>query len=94
MRVNTQSVVAVRAAVARAAAVELVVVVVVSAAAVVVVIEVDIATLQLCSIQLFRERLSEKVHATILKVIVGGFEFPVLQRIGTKSHENVFPSAN
>ena len=26
-------------------------------------------------IQLFRERLSEKVHATILKGIVGGFEF-------------------
>ena len=31
-------------------------------------------------IQLFRERLSEKVHATIRKVIVGGFEFTVLQR--------------
>ena len=31
-------------------------------------------------IQLFRERLSEKVHATIQKVIVGGFEFTVLQR--------------
>ena len=31
-----------------------------AAVAVVVVIEVDIATLQLCSIQLFRERLSEK----------------------------------
>ena len=31
-------------------------------------------------IQLFRERLSEKVHATILKGIVGGFEFSVLQR--------------
>ena len=30
------------------------------------------------SIQLFRERLSEKVHATILKGIVGGFEFTVL----------------
>ena len=26
-------------------------------------------------IQLFRERLSGKVHATILKGIVGGFEF-------------------
>ena len=26
-------------------------------------------------IQLFRERLSEKVHATIPKGIVGGFEF-------------------
>ena len=33
-----------------------------------------------CNIQLFPERLSEKVHATILKVIVGGFEFTVLQR--------------
>ena len=31
-------------------------------------------------IQLFRERLSEKVHATILKGIVGGFKFTVLQR--------------
>ena len=29
-------------------------------------------------IQLFRERLSEKVHATIPKGIVGGFEFTVL----------------
>ena len=34
-----------------------------------------------CSyIQLFRERLSEKVHATIRKGIRGGFEFTVLQR--------------
>ena len=32
------------------------------------------------NIQLFRERLSEKVHATIPKGIVGGFEFTVLQR--------------
>ena len=31
-------------------------------------------------IQLFRERLSEKVHATIQKGIVGGFEFTFLQR--------------
>ena len=31
-------------------------------------------------IQLFRERSSEKVHATIPKGIVGGFEFTVLQR--------------
>ena len=30
--------------------------------------------------QLFRERLSEKVHATIPKGIVGGFEFSVFQR--------------
>ena len=34
----------------------------------------------LTSVQLFRERLSEKVHATIPKGIVGGFEFTVLQR--------------
>ena len=33
-----------------------------------------------CYIQLFRERLSEKVHATIPKGIVGGFKFTVLQR--------------
>ena len=32
------------------------------------------------TIQLFPERLSEKVHATILKGIMGGFEFTVLQR--------------
>ena len=31
-------------------------------------------------IQLFRERLSGKVHATMPKGIVGGFEFAVLQR--------------
>ena len=31
-------------------------------------------------IQLFRERLSEKVHATIPKGIVGVFKFTVLQR--------------
>ena len=31
-------------------------------------------------IQLFRERLSEKVHATIQKCVVGGFEGTVLQR--------------
>ena len=31
-------------------------------------------------IQLFRERLSEKVHARIPKGIVGGFEFTFLQR--------------
>ena len=30
--------------------------------------------------QLFRERLSQKVHATITKGIVGGFEFAVLQK--------------
>ena len=48
-------------------------------------------------IQLFRERLSEKVYATIPKGIVGGFEFTVLQKkiegIVTKGHENVFASA-
>ena len=38
-------------------------------------------------IQLFRERLSEKVHATISKGIVGGFEFTVLQRNLKKWHE-------
>ena len=32
------------------------------------------------SIQLFRERLSGKVHLTILKGIVGGFEFSFFQR--------------
>ena len=31
-------------------------------------------------IQVFREKLSEKVHATIAKGIVGGFEYTVLQR--------------
>ena len=31
-------------------------------------------------IQLFRERLSDKVHATSPKGIVGGFEFIVFQR--------------
>ena len=38
-------------------------------------------------IQLFRERLSEKVHATIPKGIVGGFVSPVLQRNLTEWHE-------
>ena len=32
------------------------------------------------NIQLFRERLSEKVHATISKRIVGGFEFTNFRR--------------
>ena len=49
------------------------------------------------SIQLFRERLSGKVHATILKGIVGAFEFSFFskkfERIGTKGHGNVFVSA-
>ena len=43
-------------------------------------IAVLLEQLQPLSIQLFRERLSEKVHATIPKGIVGGFEFTVLQR--------------
>ena len=38
-------------------------------------------------IQLFRERLSEKVHATILKGTLGGFEFAVLQRNLEELHE-------
>ena len=51
-------------------------------------------------IQLFREKLSGKVHATILKGIVCGFQFSVcslftkkFERIGTKGHGNVFASA-
>ena len=36
-----------------------------------------------CSIQLFRERLSEKVQSAIAKSIVGGFEFTVFQRLVT-----------
>ena len=48
-------------------------------------------------IQLFRERLSGKVLATILKDIAGGFEFSFFSkkfvRIGTKGHGNVFASA-
>ena len=38
-------------------------------------------------IQVFQERLSEKVHATIPKGIVGGFEFNVLQRNLKEWHE-------
>ena len=38
-------------------------------------------------IQLFQERLSEKVHATIPKGIVGGFEFTVPQRNLREWHE-------
>ena len=37
-------------------------------------------TNELVLIQLFPERLSEKVHATIPKDIVGGFEITVFQR--------------
>ena len=39
------------------------------------------------SIQLFRERLSEKVHVTIPKGIVGGFKFTLLQRNLKEWHE-------
>ena len=38
-------------------------------------------------LQLFRGRLSEKVHATIPKGIMGGFEFTVLQINFKKWHE-------
>ena len=38
-------------------------------------------------IQLFRERLSEKVHATITKGIVGSFELSLLQRNLKEWHE-------
>ena len=38
-------------------------------------------------IQLFREGLSEKVHATIPKGIVGGFEYTILQRNLKEWHE-------
>ena len=38
-------------------------------------------------LQLFRERLSDKVHATIPKGILGGFEFAVLQRNLKEWHE-------
>ena len=41
-------------------------------------------------IQLFRERLSEKVHATIPKGIVGGFEFTVFQRNLKEWHEKPY----
>ena len=40
-----------------------------------------------CGIQLFRERLSEKVHGTTPKGIVGGFEVTVLQRNLKEWHE-------
>ena len=37
--------------------------------------------------QLFREGLSDKVHATTPKGIVGGFEFTVFQRIERMAEE-------
>ena len=47
----------------------------------------------LSHIQLFRERLSEKVHATNPKGIVGGFELTVVQKKGTRGHGRMFASA-
>ena len=44
-------------------------------------------------IQLFRERLSEKVHVTNPKGILGGFEFTVVQKKGTRGHGRMFVSA-
>ena len=41
-------------------------------------------------IQLFRERLSDKVHATMPKGIVGSSEFTVLQRNLKEWHETEF----
>ena len=41
------------------------------------------------SIELFRERLPKKGHATIPKGIVGNFEFSVLQRNLKEWHERV-----
>ena len=41
---------------------------------------VSVSARVIVCLQLFREKLSEKVHATITKGIVGGFEFAVLQR--------------
>ena len=52
----------------------------------------------MADIQLFRERLWEKVHTTIPKGIVGGFEFTVLQKIWkngtvTRGHRRMFANA-
>ena len=47
----------------------------------------DIISMVDKSIQLFQKRLSEKVHATIPKGIVGGVEFTVLQRNLKEWHE-------
>ena len=53
------------------------------------------AVLHLC-IQLFRESLSEKVHATIPKGIVGGLLnsllFKEIWKNGTRGHERMFTS--
>ena len=48
---------------------------------------VSVSTRVVVCIQLFREKLSEKVHSTITKGIVGGFEFAVLQRNLKEWHE-------
>ena len=43
------------------------------------------------NIQLFRQRLSEKVHATMPKGIVGGFEFAVeICENGARGHRLMF----
>ena len=52
----------------------------------------------MADIQLFRERLWEKVHTTISKGIVGGLEFTVLQKIWknstvTRDHRRTFANA-
>ena len=47
----------------------------------------QVAIMHVQHIQLFRERLSEKVHATSPKGIVSGFEFTVLQRNLKEWHE-------
>ena len=50
--------------------------------------------LRLMRIQLFQERLSEKVHATIPKGIVGDFEFfEEISKNCTRSHAPMFASA-
>ena len=41
-------------------------------------------------IQLFRERLSEKVHATMPKGIVGRFEFKEICKNDTRGHGLMF----
>ena len=47
----------------------------------------SVPALQPSRLQPFWERLLEKVHATIRKDIVGGFEFTLLQRNLKESHE-------
>ena len=50
-------------------------------------LNLQVAIVGVQHIQLFRERLSEKVHVTSPKGIVGGFEFTVLQRNLKEQHE-------